>query len=416
MSTNAKTSRLYFGWIILAVCICGYVATSPGQTYVVGLFNLELQNAAGVDESGLSSAYMIATVCSALLMSPIGAWSDRFGPRRAMAVFAGGLMIATALVGQVSGYLSLLLVFFLLRCFGQGALGLASGHLVAMWFEKKLSTVEGFKAASMSAAVVTIPFLVTMLIDAAGWKLAYFILGATGAAIVIPLTLFVAKDNPAQLGLPIDGIEHPDPDRPPPPDPAFTLGGALRTFAFYPLVLSSMVNGLIGTALLFHMQPMLGEAGRDPEAASVIIPAWGITSGIIVLTCGPLADRMKPALMIAASQCLLGVATLLMTQLDRPGFGVASMAVFGLSQGVGVLAAGPSIARFYGRKHHGSIRGAVTTVAVAGTAIGPLMLSEAAVLFGGFSQGLLAIAGLVVPLFLLALFIRKPQLPGTVSP
>lgn len=412
----ATPRRFYYGWVVLGVCIAGYVATSPGQSYVVALFNLSLQEAAGVGERALSTAYMLGTVASAFLMTPVGAWSDRVGPRRAMIVFALGVALAGMLAGHVSGFASLLLVFFLLRFFGQGALGLASGHLTALWFDRKLSTAEGFKAASMSLAVVLLPAAVIALIAALGWQRAYAALGLSAAALVVPLAWLVAKDRPEDAGQYLDGDPAPHlrrSDQPPPPDdPAFRLRQALATFCFWPLVLSGVLSGLIGTAMIFHIQPMLLEVGRDPEAAKSIIPAWGITSGVVVLFCGPLADRLRPAALVVASMVLLFAATAVLTGLETKWAGSAAFGLFGLSQGINILVVGPSVARFFGRAHHGSIRGFVTMLGVGGTSVGPLMLSLFAGWLGSFERALWPMACLTVPVMVAAAFIRRPQAPN----
>ena len=72
----------------------------------------------------------------------------------------------------------------------------------------------------------------------------------------------------------------------------------------------------------------------------------------------------------------------------------------------------PTIAHYFGRKHHGAIRGFTTFLGVAGTGLGPVVLGVSLDHSGSFTIGLLACAGLAVALAGASLTLKRPLTPG----
>ena len=67
--------------------------------------------------------------------------------------------------------------------------------------------------------------------------------------------------------------------------------------------------------------------------------------------------------------------------------------------------------RYYGRAHLGKIRGSVSTIGVAASGVGPLLLGVGHDVFGSFSQVLWACSSLCVSLSLLGLWATAPSRP-----
>jgi hypothetical protein len=60
-------------------------------------------------------------------------------------------------------------------------------------------------------------------------------------------------------------------------------------------------------------------------------------------------------------------------------------AVFGVAQGMQQALLGTAFAYYFGRAHHGTIRGLANTVFIGGTAIGPAVLALGPDLLSGFA-------------------------------
>ena len=152
------TRPIFYGWIMLGVTTLTTMATSPGQSFIVGTFSEAIRADLDISLSQFSGAYMIATFCASLPLTLVGRMSDRFGTRAVMTVVAvlfglacGFIGVSTSLIARADAgpsfqpwlVLAVLTVsFFLLRFLGQGALGLVSSHALAMWYERRLGIVD----------------------------------------------------------------------------------------------------------------------------------------------------------------------------------------------------------------------------------------------------------------------------------
>jgi len=407
---------------MLGVATAAFIATGPGQTVVVSQFNTSFREELELSASALGASYMIGTIAAALPLVLVGKASDRFGPRLIMGVVAAMFGLACAAVGLVQGVVGLTVAFLLLRFLGQGALGLVSGHQLALWFERRLGTANGLKLMGAQVGFAILPAVALGLIESIGWRLAYAALGLLVAAMVLPLVLLVARNHPEEVGQRIDGDplvdppghEHDDESEEFDPsghrhiDPAFTLKDALRTWSFWTVALTIALNGLIGTALIFHAQPLLEARGADPAASAAVLRTWSLTMMVAIFPAGWLADRLPARVLLPGSLVLLAASSLL----PRAPGGVpvmhGAMAAFGLSQSIAVGAGTPTIARYFGRAHHGAIRAAATLLAVIGTGLGPVMLGVSLDVFASFEPGLLGFAAMCAPPALAGLALRRP--------
>ncbi len=412
---------------MLAVAVVMAFATMPGQTVVIALFNNSFREALGISVSELAGAYALGTILAALPLSLVGRAADRYGLRRVTGIIIVGFALALIFQSRASTLLMLAVGFFLMRFLGQGSLGLLATHTTSMWFERRLGrahailAIGGFMAGSAIA-----PQPVAWLIDQLGWRNAMLTLAAVVFALVMPLVLTVFRNRPEEIGQHLDGDpvehEHHDPAHggpPPTGDPAFTAKEALATRAFWILVPIMVANGLIGTALLFHMQAMLESAGLEgtERQAALAIQSWPIATIVGTLIIGNLADRLRPRLLLPLAPILLAIACLTclaaVSMVDRqwviPVMG-AGMVAFGLGQAVSGGVGNPTVARYFGRTNHGAIRGIIQSIAVAGTGAGPL-IAGLAFDFSGETFGpiLIVFALCTIPLAIAATTLKPPR-------
>ena len=447
--------RPFYGYVMLVVTTLTTAATSPGQSFVIGMFSEAIRADLGVSLSAFSAAYMLATFVASLPLTLVGRLGDRFGTRAVTAwlglllgLACGFLGLATWAVAaldlegaaQTASMLAALTVaFFLLRALGQGALGLASSHTLAMWFERRLGIMESIRHLGMPVAIAVLPAVLIGMIEALGWRGAYAALGAGVWVVVLPLALLVHVNRPENLGQRIDGEASVVRPRPPAdtatdlatdregPDQAdqadqFTLRQALHTRAYWIVTASMVLSAAVGTAFVFHTQPMMQDLGLSIHAAAAVVGTLGVVSLLITVPCGFLTDRVRPRYLLAATGVLLAGACAAYGlasdagHLSFQGLGGAlvsahlAYALLAISQGLLFVLASPILARFYGRRHHGAIRGSLTTFMVIGTSAGPFVFASWRDIVGDFVSAYLAagVASLVLAVW--ALRLERPRL------
>lgn len=399
---------------MLGVSTAGVIASSPGQSVVVSQFNMQFRDTLGLSASTLSAAYMIGTVAAALPLVYVGKASDRFGPRRSALVITLLFALACASVGLIRGIATLTLAFFLLRFLGQGSLSLVSGHMLALWFERRLGFVNGAKLMVSQLGFATVPAIALWLIDWIGWQGAYLCLGAGVLALMLPLLLFVARDKPEDLCQQIDNDPKPTGtnEMAIEEDTAFTLRQALLSPAYWTIVFTIAINGLIGTALIFHCQPLLEWLELDATESASVLRTWSLTVMVLVFPSGWLADHLAPRTLLTASAILIGAASVMPLFWGSLAGVHAAMVAFAASQSLVMGAGAPTIARYFGRAHHGAIRAVSTKVAVAGTGLGPIVLGLSLDLTGSMTTGLVTFGIICVPVTVATAMLRPPRPPS----
>lgn len=116
----------------------------------------------------------------ALFQTPAGLLADKFGPRRVLTAVVTLWSIFTALTGAVWNYFSLLVVRFL---FGAGEAGAFPGIARAIYSwtplqERGIVNGINFSGGRIGAAIA-LP-IVAWLLDLAGWRMTFVILGGVG--------------------------------------------------------------------------------------------------------------------------------------------------------------------------------------------------------------------------------------------
>lgn len=429
MDSNDAPRPRYYGLYMVPIAVITMVCTLPGQTIVVSQFNDAIRSELGLSLSQISLAYLIGTSAAALPLTLVGRAADRFGLRVVLGTVALAFALALVLLGQAREIVTLTIGFALVRFLGQGSLGMLASHTLAMWFERRLGVMESIKHFGFSVGALVLPIATVTLIGAVGWRRALACLGACVALLLLPLVLTVFRNRPEDVGQELDGGAGParegeeeTPSAPPASvDESFTLGEAFRTRAFWVLLLSGPFLGLVGTAMLFHTQPILASLGvEDALGATPKAQAgWPIALALTPLVAGYLADTFHPRWLLPAGLGLCATSSVCVALAGQGLLGLsplvwvgAGMAVFGVAGGLMQSVVGPTIARYFGRTHHGSIRGASITVAVAATATGPFLLSAGADFAGGRFDLVFGVFALcALPLALAGLTLSKPARP-----
>jgi len=420
----------YYGWVMLGGTTLTTMATSPGQSFVVGAFSEAIRADLGISLAAFSAAYMVATFAASLPLTLVGRLGDRHGTRVVMGgtglllglacAFIGG---ATWLVGDLVApgstgarlltLATLTVAFFLLRFLGQGALGLVSSHALAMWFERRLGLVESIRNLGVPIALAVLPAVLLTLIAGVGWRWAYTLLGVAVWLVVLPVAALVHVSTPDQLGQRIDGAPAPLDHEPAPADAFFTLRQSLRTRAYWIVTASMVLSAAVGTSFVFHTQPMMLDLGLTTRAAAAVVATLGLVSLAATVPSGHLVDRLAPRHLLAATGFLLAGACGCYVLAGHATSGTLLIAhgaflLLALSQSLLFVLASPLFARFFGRRHHGAVRGSLTTFMVAGTSAGPYVFAQWRAFTGDFEQAYLAAAVVAVVLAVWALRLSRP--------
>ncbi len=395
----------HYGWVILAVAVVGMAATLPAQTAGTSLFIDAMIADLGLSRTAVSWAYTLATVLGAAALPLVGRLLDRFGPRYTAVAVALLLALTCAGLGFVGSWITLLVGFTLLRGLGPGALALANNHAVNLWFDRRRGVAVGVLGIGMAGATALFPPLLNDLIEALGWRTTYMLMGAAVAIVMVPLAALFYRAAPERYGLAPDGARKPE--RAPssadaPRVEGLTFAQARRTWTFWAITLGGVCIAGLGTGLLFHHFSILETNGIGRDAAALLFVPLGVITAASNLTTGWLVDRLSPRRLLGGMLLLFGATMAAIPWVTSPALVWAYGTAFGLAQGMQGAILGSAYAHYFGRAHHGTIRGTATTIFVGGTAIGPPLLALGPDLFGSYAPVLWMLTPLPLALAALA--------------
>jgi sugar phosphate permease len=388
-------SPVYYGWVILIAGTLGVALTLPGQTIGVSAFLDNIIADLGISRSTVALMYTLGTLGGSFLLPFIGRFLDRRGPRLAATIIATVFALACVLLGSVQNVIMLVVGFVLIRGFGQGALTLVSFHIINLWFVRKRGFAVGVAGLGFALTSAIFPrFVLEPLITNFGWRSAYMLLGLGIAVIMIPIAALLFRTHPEAYGLVPDGNAHTETNKTNIQEINYSLRDARRTSIFWLFLAAGFTVACLGTGLIFHHYDIVASSGLSRLDAAIIFGYLGLVSGVANFSTGVLLDRIPPRFVLALPLVLLGINLLLAPRVASSVLIAVYGVSFGVSQGMFGAINGSVFAHYFGRRHIGEIKGFVTTVMVAGTALGPLIFALGRDAFGSYGP-ILAISAIV---------------------
>ncbi len=405
--------RIFYGWVILAVAATSFFASGPGQSHTFSVFLGPIGGELGMSGTAIASTYAIATLVAGLGLPRMGRFVDRFGTRRMLFVVGLLLGLACAAFGAIEGAVSLSLGFAALRFLGQGSLMLVCATLVAQWFVRKRGLAMSLMALGFSASMAIHPPLAQWLVDLVGWRQAWLWLGVLTWVILLPLALGLVHDKPEDCGLEPDGGTGPATGNGEPgledADAGLTLRATLRTSAFWIIAAGLFTPAMLITALFFYQVSIFEAQGLTQQIAAQVFAVSGVVMALSMPLVGRALDRFPTQYVFASALVLLTVTMVAATQVHDLTTAVVYGVLFGAINAVNITFFGYMWARYFGRRHLGSVQGAGQMVGVVGASVGPLPLGIAFDLTGSYAETVLVLAELPLICAVPALFLRTPR-------
>ncbi len=309
---------------------------------------------------------------------PLSGWAtDRFGARNV--IFLGVLAAGVGLV--LMNYIHSLWAFYIFWgvLLGTGhniATGVPLDAAIANWFVKKRGTALGIKNVFMGLSGVLVLPLIAWLINQQGWRLACLIGGLVTLLVGLPFAWFFIKPRrPEYYGLFPDGatvqeeatdtsqmIEWGVKYASEAEEAEFTLRQAMRTRAYWLLVTALVGHGFAWGAFTVHLIPYLTDIGIDPLRAAGVMAVMVFSSLPTRFIAGFFVDHLSKnriRFIMAGGYLIqtLGIAIFLLNPKTIPVIYIW-LILYGIGLGTG-FSSNAMVARYYGRKAYGSIRGSI---------------------------------------------------------
>ncbi len=426
---NPAKIPFFYGWIILIAATIGILVSAPGQTTGVSTFTDYLIDNIGLSRTQLSTAYMVGTIGSSLILTFAGKMYDKYGARWVGLVISFLLAVVLFLLSQSDRIIKLFVsdskspfyvafaltvlicLFFMLRFSGQGVLTMISRNMLMKWFIARRGFVNGISAVFVALGFSVAPLTFDLLIQSTSWRGAWIIMSIFIATLFSVFVFIFFRDNPEDLNMIPDGRIHANREHNVTIKPfrQMTLKEAKKTLSFWVFSIPMALYALYITAFTFHLVSIFENAGLNRENALSVFVPFSVISVIVSLVCGWVSDRIK--LKYLMYFLLFGefLALISLGCIGNKFFYYGFIIGNGITGGLYSVLMAVAWPRFYGRNNLGKITGFVMALIVFASALGPILLSLIFSRFGSYKIGFWGLSLIVIFLLFFSFKADNPQ-------
>ena len=302
-TVKTQRPRVFFGWWMVA--LSGFVHSLNASAFNKGytVFLLPVSEGLGVSRFAISLVYSLSR-SEGGPVSPIAGWLvDRFGPKPILMVGTAMTGMGFLMLSQTDSILTFGLVYLGVITIGSDlAFSNSLAALINNWFNRRRAlAMSSYHAISSLGPAILVP-LVAILIVSQGWRTTTMVAGITILALALPLSFFV-RNTPESAGLLPDGDQakptgmpglNPETRLPYQVDRSadYGIGEALRTHAYWLLMMGSVLRLTAKAGVMIHIIPILVWKGMDELTAASALGLLFFLQVPLSLIFGWLADTI----------------------------------------------------------------------------------------------------------------------------
>lgn len=384
--------KMFYGWWIVTACMLFVTISWSYGVFGMGVYVFALTENKGFSISTVSTAVTTAYVLSALLMVSVGRLIARYGSRLVVALGAVAMATAVASMPYSQEKWHVYAVFLVLG-FGMACLSTNTvGSTLAPWFEK-------FQGRAMSTAMlgasiggmIGTPLLMGG-IRTWGFQSTFLIAASIALIVILPLSIFVLKIRPQDIGQHPDGIPKLEQSQTSNAN-TWDLKSAVATRQFRSHVIAFGIGLMVQVGFLSHHVPIaIPVLGVEGAAAAVFLASVAAFIGRLLLA--RYADQVDIRKVGAGVLSLAAVSLISIALFPGPWALIALSISYGLTIGNVTTLAPMIIRREFGAVSFGIVFGFAATIYQLLMAFGPSIFGILRDVFSSYSQALI-ICGLL---------------------
>ena len=428
--TQRRQGRFFYGWYVVAVaCLQGMFGNGAISTGFPRFFE-PIRADMGISYAAMSLVFSLARAEGGLGAPVVGWLVDKFGSRP-MILF-GGLTagIGLMLLSFATEYWQLVLLFVGVVSVGKTAgLGQTLMATVNQWFiRRKAVALSTLMTAFAGGGAIVVPLL-HMGIVFLDWRPTVFIIGLFIAILTLPVA-YVIRSKPEDIGLRPDG----DPpsgaasaNRPSRAGghhgPAASAGGdeqdftvrqALRTQAFWFILLGVITRVSATNSIIIHLFPLLVWKGVSEDIATLSASVMFFMAIPLRFLLGVAGGRLSPRKLLFYGMNLGAIGLVGLWIL--PQWSALIVFILGLAIVEGITSVNwIMVGDYFGRSRFASLMGAMSIFHNIGMFIAPIYAGWIRDTTGSYEMVLATFAPMFVLSAVMFALARRPSLPRSTA-
>lgn len=398
-------TRVYYGyWLVAAAFVTQFVSVGA-QNYSIGSFMVPMITELGWSRAEFILPRSVGQFVAAFTGFFVGVHVDRHGARPFM--LFGMVTLTLSLFGMsfVRTLWQWVILNGVVLTVGASLIGsLVVNVTLAKWFVERRGRAIAWAAMGVSFGGIGVTPAITVFIDAYGWRAGWRAMAA-GALLLTLVPALMMRRAPEDHGLHPDGKTQAQVDagqaRRAQTDllGSMTRDQAIRTRAFYLLVIGFGLYYVNIPVILFQTVPFITDAGYSRSAGAWMILLASIPAVATKPVWGWLIDHTNPRPLAAASSAFTGVTLILVVlsvQARSEWWQYVTFLMIGVGWGGMIPMQEVIWASYFGRLHLGAVRGAALPLTLMFSAGGPLAVAYYRDVVGSYDGAMLFVGGMAI--------------------
>ena len=422
-TSNGVKPRFFYGWYIVAVGFIANVASSFALASTLSIFLKPLTADLGISRgvfSLLRSGEGIIGACLAPLVGPL---VDRHGGRWLMAAGAAIAGVGYLILGQVESFAQFATIRLTVVTFGDALMSsMVVNVVIAQWFTRWRGRAFALSSMGVGFAKVCMPIVAAWLLLMLGWRQTWVVFGIVTMALLILPALLVVRRSPNEMGLHPDGAAEPAEAigsrttgnsaaraAAAQADVVWSRAEALRTRAFWLLVVTFGISSMGVTGLNLHVYSYVTDIGHSPVVAASVMSVIASMQLASPLAWGLLAERVD-ARIVAMLRFVVQAIGLGLAILTGDLFSLyAGFFLYGIGLGGNMVLPDILWADYFGRRSLGRIRGMGLLMSQVLAAVGPPFFGFLFDATGGYGLSFAIFGAALITSAFLSLLLSPPR-------
>jgi sugar phosphate permease len=378
MCPDFKKFPIFYGWFVVGASFLINVLANGGIMLGFTAFFEPIAHEFGWSYAQVSVAASLRGFEMGIMAPFAGLAVERFGPRKL--IFAGAIVLGLGLMllSQVNSLVMYYVAFIFVALGVSVCSGVVTMTAISHWFHHKASLAIGISTSGTALGGLLIS-PVTVLIDALGWRMAFFYLGIGVGGMILLLSLLL-RNYPEQYGYLPDGLKASmtNLERTAAPVQVHEVTQKIKTRqiltsrAFWHIAVTYAGFFMVIASVLTHIMPYLSAVGIGRIESSLLSSAVPIVTIFGRLGFGWLGDRYNKRYVSIAAFCLFASGMLMFTGIAGGGmaFAVPFVVLFSTGWGGSAIMMPVMTKEYFGRHNFGTVLGFVMGVSAVGQMLG----------------------------------------------
>ncbi len=388
---DESKESIFYGWWIVASCFVLLFLFAGAGFYSFSIFIKPLEESFGWSRSAISFAMSIYLMVHGIMGPIVGHLTETYGPKRIITLFAVGSGAAFILISFTSSLWFFYGAYALLSVMTTGIGFIPVSSILARWFIKRRGLAIGIAFVGISVGGLTMAPFVDFMNTSFSWRFSFVFLGILVWVLALPLTLFIIKGSPKEVGLlPDNEILEPNAQKKQSQEEqGWPLVPALRSRAFPWISLTFLIAPLAQMGVLQHQVPIITGIGISQSAAATALGFTAGLGGLGKLSFGWITEKIPfhYAAMVCFGLQALGVFILF--HADSLAMVWIYVFIFGFAMGGIVVLLPLAVGHFFGLASFGTIMGIISFMQALGCASGAFISGLIYDYFGSYQYALM---------------------------